>query len=185
VTAGRGGDPRIRVVIADDHPFFRDGVARGLERSGRIEVVGEAGDGREALELIRAEDPAVALVDYEMPDLDGLDVVRAVVRDGSATRVLLLIASLVESAYGNGRITERPPITGRYAEELAVIAERYTTGATPRLVATALSAFLHLSGAISGELFGQLATSVEEDRRGFFEFQMRGAAALIGMTDVP
>lgn len=92
MTAGRGGDPRIRVVIADDHPFFRDGVARGLERSGRIEVVGEAGDGREALELIRAEDPAVALVDYEMPDLDGLDVVRAVVRDGSATRVLLLSA---------------------------------------------------------------------------------------------
>ncbi|WP_181783799.1 response regulator transcription factor [Pseudonocardia pini] len=92
MTAGRGGDPRIRVVIADDHPFFRDGVARGLERSGRIEIAGEAGSGREALELIRAETPAVALVDYEMPDLDGLDVVRAVVRDGLATRVLLLSA---------------------------------------------------------------------------------------------
>ncbi|GAB2626445.1 TetR family transcriptional regulator [Paractinoplanes abujensis] len=104
---------------------------------------------------------------------------------GPATRVILLIASLVESAYTNGRITERPPITGRYAEELAVIAQRYTTGAPPRLVAAALSAFLHLSGAISGELFGQLTASVEEDRRGFFEFQMRGAAHLIGMTDAP
>jgi two-component system nitrate/nitrite response regulator NarL len=80
------------VVIADDHPFFRDGVARGLERSGRIQIVGEAADGREALERIRAEDPAVALVDYEMPDLDGLAVVRAVVRDELATKVLLLSA---------------------------------------------------------------------------------------------
>lgn len=80
------------MVVADDHPFFRDGVARGLERSGRIQVVGEAGTGREALAMIGVEQPAVALVDYEMPDLDGLDVVRAVVRDALATRVLLLSA---------------------------------------------------------------------------------------------
>ncbi|GAA4558164.1 response regulator transcription factor [Pseudonocardia xishanensis] len=85
------------MVIADDHPFFRDGVARGLERSGRIEIVGEAADGREALAAIRSASPAVALVDYEMPDLDGLDVVRAVVRDGLPTRVLLL-SSHTESA---------------------------------------------------------------------------------------
>ena len=85
-------DARVRVVVADDHPFFRDGVARGLVHSGRIEVVAEAGDGREALELIRREDPDVALVDYEMPDIDGLGVVRAAVRDGLRTRVLLLSA---------------------------------------------------------------------------------------------
>ncbi|MCE0766898.1 response regulator transcription factor [Pseudonocardia kujensis] len=92
MTAGRGGDARIRVLVADDHPFFRDGVARGLVQSGRIEVVGEAGDGRAALEMIRDESPAVALVDYEMPDVDGLGVVRAVVRDGLPTRILLLSA---------------------------------------------------------------------------------------------
>jgi two-component system nitrate/nitrite response regulator NarL len=85
-------DARVRVVVADDHPFFRDGVARGLVHSGRIEVVAEAGDGREALEAIRRDDPDVALVDYEMPDVDGLGVVRAVVRDGLRTRVLLLSA---------------------------------------------------------------------------------------------
>ncbi|MFC4945270.1 response regulator [Pseudonocardia sp. GCM10023141] len=90
--AGGSGDARVRVVIADDHPFFRDGVARGLVQSGRVEVVGEAGDGREALELIRLHEPAVALVDYEMPDIDGLGVVRATVRDALATRVLLLSA---------------------------------------------------------------------------------------------
>jgi two-component system, NarL family, nitrate/nitrite response regulator NarL len=85
-------DARVRVVVADDHPFFRDGVARGLTQSGRIEVVAEVDDGRAALEVIRRDSPDVALVDYEMPDIDGLGVVRAVVRDALRTRVLLLSA---------------------------------------------------------------------------------------------
>ena len=88
----QSSDAKVTVVVADDHPFFRDGVARGLLNSGRISVVGEAGNGREALELIAAEKPDVALVDYQMPDLDGLAVVHAVVRDKLATRVLLLSA---------------------------------------------------------------------------------------------
>jgi two-component system nitrate/nitrite response regulator NarL len=82
----------VRVLVADDHPFFRDGVTRGLVQSGRIEVVAEVADGREALEAIRRDAPDVALVDYEMPDIDGLGVVKAVVRDGLSTRVLLLSA---------------------------------------------------------------------------------------------
>ncbi|MBM2619107.1 WHG domain-containing protein [Actinoplanes sp. LDG1-06] len=102
---------------------------------------------------------------------------------GPATRVILLIADIVKSAYDSGRIAERPPITGQFAEELRVVADNYAAGTPPRAVAAALSAFLHLSGAVSSELFGQLNKSVEEDRRGFFEFQMRGAAFLIGLTD--
>jgi two-component system nitrate/nitrite response regulator NarL len=85
-------DPLVRVLVADDHPFFRDGVTRGLVQSGRIEVVAEVGDGRAALAAIRRDAPDVALVDYEMPDIDGLGVVKAVVRDGLSTRVLLLSA---------------------------------------------------------------------------------------------
>lgn len=83
---------RVRVVIADDHPFFRDGVSRGLVRSGLVEVVAEAEDGHEALAAIRRECPEVALVDYQMSGVDGVGVVHAVVRDGLATRVLLLSA---------------------------------------------------------------------------------------------
>ncbi len=87
----------IRVVVVDDHPFFRDGLSRGLRQSGYLEVVGEAGTGREGLELIRSERPDVAVVDYQMPDLDGLDVVHAVVRDALPTRTLVLSA-LTDSA---------------------------------------------------------------------------------------
>jgi len=83
---------RIRVVVADDHPFFRDGVSRGLTQSGQVEVVAEAETGREAIEAIRREEPDVAVVDYEMPDLDGVAVVHAVTRDQLPTRVLLLSA---------------------------------------------------------------------------------------------
>ena len=85
--------PRITVLVADDHPFFRDGVTRGLLQSGVIDVVAQAEDGREALELIREHRPQVALVDYQMPDMDGLAVVHAVIRDDLPTRVLLLSAA--------------------------------------------------------------------------------------------
>ncbi|MET8753216.1 response regulator transcription factor [Streptomyces sp. NPDC004667] len=82
----------ISVVLADDHPLFREGVRRALTSSGRIEVLAEASTGREALKAIAEHQPQVAVVDVQMPDLDGIAVVRAVVRDGLATRVLLLTA---------------------------------------------------------------------------------------------
>jgi two-component system nitrate/nitrite response regulator NarL len=82
----------VSVIVADDHPFYRDGMTRGLVQSGHIRVIAEAGTGREALEAIEREDPDVAVVDYQMPDLDGLDLVHAVTRDGLATRVLILSA---------------------------------------------------------------------------------------------
>ncbi len=91
------GTRRVRVVVVDDHPFFRDGLGRGLTNSGHIEVVGEAGDGREGLQVISEEAPDVAVVDYQMPDMDGLQLLSAVIRDGVATRVLMLSA-VVESS---------------------------------------------------------------------------------------
>lgn len=82
----------MRVVVADDHPFFRDGVSRSLNQDGRVEVVAEAENGRDAIAAIRREQPDVALVDYQMPGVDGVGVVRAVIRDELATRVLVLSA---------------------------------------------------------------------------------------------
>ncbi|MBV8914618.1 MAG: response regulator transcription factor [Acetobacteraceae bacterium] len=86
------GDAPVRVIIADDHPFFRDGISRGLAQSGRIRVVAEAENGRDTLEAIRRERVDVAVVDYQMADIDGIGVVHAVVRDRLPTRVLLLSA---------------------------------------------------------------------------------------------
>jgi len=83
---------RVRVLVADDHPLYREGVVRALLSSGQIEVVAEAADGRAALAEIRAQHPDVALVDYKLPELDGVALAHAVTRDGLATRVLMLSA---------------------------------------------------------------------------------------------
>ena len=94
VGSGRNTGTResTRVVVVDDHPFFRDGLIRGLRESGYLEVVGEASTGREGLEVIAGERPDVAVLDYQMPDLTGLEVVHAIVRQGLATRTLILSA---------------------------------------------------------------------------------------------
>ncbi|TQR85802.1 response regulator transcription factor [Mycobacterium hodleri] len=83
---------KVRVVVGDDHPLFRDGVVRALSASGSIDVVAEADDGVAALALIREHGPRVALLDYRMPGLDGAQVAAAVRRDQLPTRVLLISA---------------------------------------------------------------------------------------------
>ncbi len=83
---------KVRVVVGDDHPLFRDGVIRALASSGSIEVVGEAEDGPTALEAIRKHLPHVALLDFRMPGMDGAQVAAAVQRDQLPTRVLLVSA---------------------------------------------------------------------------------------------
>lgn len=85
-------DSKVTVLIVDDHAFFRDGLSRGLTRSGQITVVAEAANGREGLEAIRRERPTVAVVDYQMPDMDGIALLHAVIREQLATRVVLLSA---------------------------------------------------------------------------------------------
>jgi two-component system, NarL family, nitrate/nitrite response regulator NarL len=86
------GAERVRVVVADDHPVFREGVARALTSSGVVEVVATAGDGSAAFELVKTHQPAVAVLDYRMPGMDGGEVAAAIRRDGLPTRVLLLSA---------------------------------------------------------------------------------------------
>jgi two-component system nitrate/nitrite response regulator NarL len=83
---------KVRVVVADDHPLYREGVVRALSSSGQVEIVAEAEDGRKALAKIEEHRPDVALLDYKLPGLDGVAVTHAVVRDGLPTRVLLLSA---------------------------------------------------------------------------------------------
>jgi two-component system, NarL family, nitrate/nitrite response regulator NarL len=86
------GKKRVTVLIADDHPLYREGVVRALSASGQVDVVAEAEDGRSALEKIQEHRPDVALLDYKLPELDGVAVTNAVVRDQLPTRVLLVSA---------------------------------------------------------------------------------------------
>src|SRR5262245_4097885 len=91
-TMADSGTKRVRVVVADDHPLYREGVVRALSASGQVEIVAEAGDGRSALAEILQQRPDVALLDYKLPELDGLAVTNAIVREQLPTRVLLVSA---------------------------------------------------------------------------------------------
>jgi two-component system, NarL family, nitrate/nitrite response regulator NarL len=83
----------IRVVIADDHPIVRDALKMLLAREEDIEVVGEAGDGREALDRVQELDPDVLLLDLRMPNLDGFSVLKALQPSSGGMKVIVMTAS--------------------------------------------------------------------------------------------
>ena len=78
------------VLLVDDHPLVRAGLADLLAGSEHIEVVGEAGDGRQAVELVARLRPDVVLMDLSMPVLDGVAATRLVLQEVPATRVVIL-----------------------------------------------------------------------------------------------
>ncbi|WP_037605324.1 response regulator [Streptacidiphilus rugosus] len=80
----------VRVVVADDDALLRAGVALVLGSEDGIEVVGEAADGLQAVELCRATTPDVVLMDVRMPGIDGVEATRRIVAERRATRVLVL-----------------------------------------------------------------------------------------------
>ena len=81
---------KIRIVIADDHPIFRQGLRQVVEKNARLQVVAEAEDGEAALALIREHKPDIALIDLDMPITDGFGVVRRLREMSLATRVIFL-----------------------------------------------------------------------------------------------
>jgi two-component system, NarL family, nitrate/nitrite response regulator NarL len=83
---------RVRVLVADDHPVYREGIVRAVKDRPDLELVGEAGDGREALEGIKQTRPDVAVLDIRMPGLDGTQVLAALRRDSIPTEVLFVSA---------------------------------------------------------------------------------------------
>jgi len=87
---------KVRVVIADDHPLYRDGVARTLTESGQFEVVAEAGSAAEAVAIVARERPDVVLLDISMPG-GGIAALREIVAmevsQGASPRVAMLTVS--------------------------------------------------------------------------------------------
>jgi two-component system nitrate/nitrite response regulator NarL len=101
-----GGVSRISVLVADDHPVYREGIVRAVKERPELELVGDVATGREALELIQAVRPQVALLDMKLPDLDGRQVLSAIGREGLPTKVVFVSAYLdsevVYAAIGAG-----------------------------------------------------------------------------------
>jgi two-component system NarL family response regulator len=84
------GQTKVRVVVADDHPVVRHGVIANVTPQPDMLVVGEAGDGVEALALIKDQSPDVVLLDLRMPQMDGLDVLMEVDRSKLACKVIIM-----------------------------------------------------------------------------------------------
>ena len=86
-------ETRIRVMIVDDHAIVREGIAEVLEQSGDFEVVGQAGDGEEAVNKVQELRPDVVIMDILMPVKDGIEACREIAATLPETRVLMLTAS--------------------------------------------------------------------------------------------
>jgi DNA-binding NarL/FixJ family response regulator len=87
------GDDRVRVLVVDDHPVWRDGVRADLDSSGRAVVVAEAPDGGEAIQQARETMPDVVLMDLNLPTVRGVDAIRQIVEESPHVKVLVLSAT--------------------------------------------------------------------------------------------
>lgn len=81
---------KVRIIIADDHPLFSQGVIQVLSTRKNLEVIGQAENGKAALELIRRELPDIAILDVQMPGMDGFEVAKIVRTEKLATKIIFL-----------------------------------------------------------------------------------------------
>lgn len=82
----------ITIVVIDDHPLLRQGVINSLKLESEFTIIGEAADGEEGLNLIRTSKPLIAVVDINLPGINGLQLTQQVIREKLPSRVILLTA---------------------------------------------------------------------------------------------
>jgi two-component system, NarL family, nitrate/nitrite response regulator NarL len=87
------GKPPVRILVADDHAIFRDGLRRLLEGSDDVSIVGEASNGNECIKMLAKLKPDILLLDLRMPEKDGLGVLEEINFDSMTTRVIVLTAA--------------------------------------------------------------------------------------------
>jgi two-component system response regulator DesR len=101
-------DRPVRVVIVDDHRLFVDALALLLGHDDRLDVIGTAGDGNSAIELVVSQQAEVAVIDVRMPEIDGLETARRLRKRSPGTRVILVTGmdepKLVDEARDAGAV---------------------------------------------------------------------------------
>lgn len=142
---------RIRVMVVDDHPVVRRGISLCLSRQPQIAIVGEAGDGREAIRLARELQPDLILMDIDMPHMTGLAVAEVLQREMPRVKVLILsmhsnsdyVVRIIQSG-ARGFILKEAP-----AEELVRAIEMVNAGDayfSPDVARVALNKFVQGAG---------------------------------------
>jgi DNA-binding NarL/FixJ family response regulator len=129
----------VRCLVADDHPALTAAVSQYLAASGFV-VVGTAADGRRALQLVAAEQPDAAVVDYRMPRLDGTELIAAVVAASPGTKVCLYTAEADEEV-ARGAVA---------AGASAVVLKESPLGDVVRALGTALAGRTYVDPALRG-----------------------------------
>jgi DNA-binding NarL/FixJ family response regulator len=84
---------KVRVLVVDDHPLLREGIAAVLTRKSDLTIVGEASGGAEAIEQFRALQPDVTVMDLQMPGMSGIDAMRTIRHEAPTARIVMLTAS--------------------------------------------------------------------------------------------
>ncbi|HTQ55174.1 MAG TPA: response regulator transcription factor [Bryobacteraceae bacterium] len=143
----RGSHKRIRVVVCDDHALFREGVKTILNAQRDMEVVGEAGDGQEAVDLAVRLSPDVVLMDISLPVLKGFDAVRRIRKVRAAVKVLILtvyddedlVGRCLEAGAAGYILKDSPPLQLVYAIQRVYQGEPYIS---PRILTAVVRQYL-------------------------------------------
>ncbi|HET8604517.1 MAG TPA: response regulator transcription factor [Marmoricola sp.] len=157
------GDAPVRVVLADDHPMYRYGVAAVLADEPRVDLVGQATSGTELLEVVASCTPDVVVTDMRMPDLDGIAVTRSLLADRPDLPVLVLtMHDDDESVFGALRAGARGYLLkGADSVELVATILTLAAGGTafgPTVARRIVGTFLETSEKFARGAFPQLTT---------------------------